>query len=97
MADHEESQAARGCRDALVEYAVAEPGPEKDLAYQLDPAVPPCRSFARAQSEQQVLPAQSIEIESTKAKDGIIEKVLIFDREFGERIVSHHAVVVGRS
>lgn len=57
VAGEDEGHPPAAAGDAAVDDAVAEPGPEEDLAGNLEPAVPPGGARFRAQPEQQVFPA----------------------------------------
>ena len=57
--------------------------------------MPPRGTPFGAEAEQQVFPAQAVEVEAAEGEDGVVEVVLIADGEFGEEIVGHDAVVVG--
>lgn len=48
VADHDEKEPAAGVWDRFVDDPVAVPGPEEDVAGDLEPPVPPRRSFLRA-------------------------------------------------
>lgn len=97
VADEDEDDAVPHRRDAQVQHAVAEPGPEEDLAGHLEPAMPPGRALARSQSEQQVFPAQAVQVEAAKGQDRVIQPGLVAHDELGKGIVLHDAVVVGRA
>lgn len=58
--------------------------------------MPPRGSLAWALEPEDVLPAQDVQVEAAEAEDGVIEVVLVAERELCYRIVSHHTVVVGR-
>ena len=72
VTDHDESKSAPAIRYALIHNLVAKPVPEKALASDLEPAVPPCRTFARTKTKEEVLPAQTVEVETAEAEDGIV-------------------------
>ena len=65
MADEDEGDACAGARYTAVDDPVAVPGPEKGLADDLEPAVPPREAVFRALPKQEVRPAETVEIEAT--------------------------------
>lgn len=97
VAEQNEGDAGAGCGDGLVDCEVAEPGPEEELAGDFEVAVPPCWAFARALAEEDVLPAEDVEVEAAEAEDGVVEVMLVWEDEFCEWVVSHDAVVVCRA
>ena len=94
VADEEEERALRGGRDGLVKCEVPEPVPEEDLPDHLEVAVPPCGALSRALAEEDVLPAQDVEVEAAEGQNGVIEVVLVLQHEGRDRVVGHDAVVV---
>lgn len=48
VADHDEEEPVAGVRNRFVDDPVAVPGPEEDVAGELEPPVPPRRPFLRA-------------------------------------------------
>lgn len=95
VADEDEGDAAADARNGSVDDPVAEPGPESDVAGDFEPAVPPRRTLSRAETEDQVFPAETVEIEAAEGHDGVIEVVLVADGEFGKGVVCHDAIVIG--
>ena len=95
VAEEDEGEARARARDAAVDDAVAEPGPEEGLAGDLEPAVPPRRASLRALPEKEVRPAEAVEVEATEGEDGVVEVLLVADDEAGKEVVVHDALIVG--
>ena len=72
VTDHDESETAPAIGNALVQDLVAEPVPEEKLAGNLKPAMPPCRTFARTKTKDEILPAQAVEVEAANAEDRVV-------------------------
>ena len=95
VAEEDEEDAGAGGGDGFVDGQVAEPVPEEELAGHLEVAVPPRGALAGALPEEDVLPAQEVEVEAAEGEDGVVEVVLVLEQEFREAVVGHDAVVVG--
>lgn len=60
VADHDKRESASSGGDRLVDYFVAKPVPEEDLAGYLKPPMPPCRAFLGPLAHDKVFPAQTV-------------------------------------
>lgn len=95
VGDHDEGEAVPGAGDGLVDNEVAEPGPEEELADDFEVAEPPGLALSGALAEEEVGPAEAVEVEAADGHDGVVGVVLDVDHEFGEGVVLHCEVVVG--
>ena len=95
VADEDEGNARAGGGKAPVEDAVAEPCPEEGLAGDFEPAVPPCGTLFGALPEEQIRPAEAVEVEAAEGEDRVVEIVLVADGAAGKEVVVHDAFVVG--
>ena len=96
VADQDEDEAVAKGGDAAVEQAVAEPCPEEDVADDFEPSVPPGRALLWALAQQQVFPAESVEVEAAKGKDWVVQEVLVADEEVCGCVIGHDPFVVAR-
>lgn len=80
--------------DAEVDHTVAEPGPEEDLTGKLEPAVPPAGAVAGSAADDDVFPAEEVEIETAEEDNGVVEVVLVLDCDLSHGVVCHDPVVV---
>ena len=94
VADHDEGEARPSGRNGFVDREVAEPVPEKELAGDLEVAVPPRRPLSRSLAQEDVLPAQDVEVEAAEGEERVVQPVLVLENEFRESVVRHDAVVV---
>lgn len=94
VAYHYENEAVPVIRDTAVANKVAEPVPEEDLSDDFEVAMPPRRTFAWALAEQDVCPAQDVEVKASKCKYRVVEPMLISQHELRERIIGHDLIIV---
>lgn len=59
--------------------------------------MPPGGALVRALAENQVSPAEAVEVELAESQNGVVETVLDRDGDASEEVVSHDAIVVGGS
>jgi len=95
VADQYESPATPYCRDRLIDDSITEPIPEEDLASYLEISMPPCGAFFRSLPEQEVFPAEAVEVEPTEGEDRIVKQMLKPDHKFAKAIVCHDTVMIG--
>lgn len=95
MGDEKEGKPAAPVGDRPVHHSIAKPDPEKDLAANLKPPMPPGGTFFRGLAHEEVLPAQAIQVETSKQEDRVVEVVLEAEKEVCSSIKFHDAVVVG--
>jgi len=94
VGDHDKDKAVEIGRDGAVHDAIAEPGPEEDLAEKLEVAVPPCRATARGLTREEVRPGKDVEVEAAQGDDWVVEVGLVFDGEASDGVEGHDAIIV---
>ena len=94
MAYHHEPEAIPKGRNAVVEHTVAKPRPEEDVAHNLKPALPPCRTLPRSLAAQEIVPAEQVEVEATEGQDRVVKIVLKANEKARGGIKDHDAIVV---
>lgn len=72
MTDYAEEGSIASSGYTLVQNAVTEPGPEKDLACKLKPAVPPSWSPPGPETQYKVFPTQAVEIKSSQCEYWVV-------------------------
>ena len=97
VAEQHECDARTSSGNRFVDGEIAEPGPEEQLASDLQVTMPPRGAFARSLTQKDVLPGEDVEIEATEAQNRIVEVVLVREHEFREWVVSHDAVIICRT
>lgn len=95
VGDQDEKDPVAPVGDGAVDHAVAEPDPEKGLAGEFEPAVPPGWAFLGGLAQEKVLPAEAVKVEAAEEEDWVVEVVLVFQQELGSCVELHDALVVG--
>lgn len=96
MTNKDEEEAIPSSRDGFVHHAVSVPGPEDYLTNKLKVTEPPGGALFGTLIEQNIDPAQPVQVETSQHHDGVICVVLIKNHELCKRIVFHSALVVRR-
>lgn len=93
VTDHDEKKSITRRGNAFVENPVAKPRPEEKMTGYFEPPMPSSRTFLWTETKDQMFPTQSVQIETTKSEQWIIEEVLISYDDLGEGIVSHNSII----
>lgn len=94
VGDEKEKNAVAPVWDGSIKHAISKPRPEKYLAAQFEPAVPPSWALLWSLAQEEIFPTQPVKIKATKEKDWVVQVVLKFQQELSYSIEGHDAVVI---